>query len=173
MGSIYYIERNGQRYAYESTSRRVPGRKNPVTDKVYLGKVDPETGKIIPKERRTRPAEEYAKHYGSVAILDAVQKELGLLEDLKECFPGLGQNVLGAAMSQVLDVSSFDDIHYVVDSSIIRERLKLRGSLSPAVMSDLAAELGRSFASMDDFFAARVKRSSDPFVTLDLTSISS
>jgi len=173
MGSIFYIERNGQRYAYESTSRRVPGKKNPVTDKRYLGKVDPETGKIIPKESRTRPVEEYAKHYGSVAILDAVQIELGLSDDLKEALPGLGQNILGAAMSQVLDVTAFDDIHYIVDGSIIKERLRLRGSLSPAVMSDLSAEVGRSFSSMDDFFAARIRRSSDPFVTLDLTSISS
>ena len=68
MGSIYYVERNGQKYAYESTSRRVPGRKNPVTDKVYLGKVDPETGKIIPKESIRSPAEIYAKDYGNVAF---------------------------------------------------------------------------------------------------------
>ena len=50
MGSIFYMERNGQKYAYESTSVRVPGRKNPKTIKTYLGRVDPETGKIIPKE---------------------------------------------------------------------------------------------------------------------------
>lgn len=173
MGSIYYIERNGQKYAYESTSRRVPGRKNPVTDKVYLGKVDPETGKIIPKESRSRPAEEYAKHYGSVAVLDAVQKDLHLLGDLNEALPGLAQNIMGAAMSQVIDPTCFDNIHYVVDGSVIKERLKLRGSLSPAVMSDLSSEVGRSFGCMDDFFSLRVKRSVDPFVTLDLTSVSS
>ena len=46
MGSIFYMERNGQKYAYESTSVRVLGRKNPKTIKAYLGKVDPETGKI-------------------------------------------------------------------------------------------------------------------------------
>ena len=33
MGSIFYMERNGQKYAYESTSVRVPGRKNPKTIK--------------------------------------------------------------------------------------------------------------------------------------------
>ena len=31
MGSIFYMKRNGQKYAYESTSVRVPGRKNPKT----------------------------------------------------------------------------------------------------------------------------------------------
>ena len=55
MPSIYYIERNGIKYAYQSTSKRVPGKKSPVTEKIYLGKVDPETGNIIPKENRTPP----------------------------------------------------------------------------------------------------------------------
>ena len=173
MGTVFYLERNGQRYAYEATSRRVPGKKNPVTDNVYLGKVDAETGKIIPKRSAKRPAEEYAKHYGAVAVLDAVQKELGLLDDLFETFAGLEGNIMGAAMSQVIDPTSFDNIHYVVDGSVVKERLKLRGSLSPAVMSDMSAEIGRSLCSMDSFFEARIKRSTDPFVALDLTSVSS
>ena len=82
MGSIFYMERNGQKYAYESTSVRVPGRKNPKTTKTYLGKVDPETDKIILKETRSASKEEYAKVYGSVKFLDGVQKELGIFVDL-------------------------------------------------------------------------------------------
>ena len=57
MGSIFYMERNGQKYAYESVSVRVPGKKNPKTIKTYLGRVDPDTGKIIPKDSRKRPEE--------------------------------------------------------------------------------------------------------------------
>ena len=173
MGTIFYLERNGNRYAYEATSRRVPGKKNPVTKNVYLGKVDPETGKIIPKESRRRPAEEHAKLYGPVAVLDAVQRELGLLEDLSGAFAGLERNIMGAAMSQVIDPTAFDNVHYVVEGSVVRERLKLRGSLSPAVMSDMSAEVGRSFGAMDAFFEARVRRSADPLIALDLTSVSS
>ena len=173
MPSIFYMTRNGNKYAYQSTSRYVPGKKNPVTDKVYLGKVDPETGEIIPKESRKRPAEEHAKFYGSVAVLDAVQKELGILDDLSETFAGLEKNIMGAAMSQVIDPTSFDNIRYVVDGSIVKERLKLRGSLSPAVMSDMSAEIGRSFDAMDAFFEARIRRSADPFIAFDLTSVSS
>jgi transposase len=173
MGSIFYMERNGQKYAYESTSRRVPGRKNPVTDKVYLGRVDPETGKIIPKESRRPPAEIYAKDYGNVVVLDHIQSELGILDDLKESFPGIGGNIMGAAMSQVIDATSFDDIHYIIDGSVIREKLKLRGSLSPATMSDLSEDIGTSLSSMDDFFIRRIGRSSSAFYSLDLTSVSS
>jgi transposase len=173
MGTIFYLERNGQKYAYEATSRRIPGRKNPKTENIYLGKVDPETGKIIPKKSIKRPSEEHAKHYGSVLLLDFIQKEMGILEDLFEMFTGLEGNIMGAAMSQLIDQTSFDNIHYVVDGSIVKERLKLRGSLSPAVLSDMTAEIGRSFGAMDGFFESRIKRSSDPFITLDVTSVSS
>lgn len=172
MGSIFYMERNGQRYAYESTSRRVPGRKNPVTEKVYLGKVDPETGRIVPKEPRSRPRVEYAKFYGNVCVLDHIQKELGILDDLEAVYPDIGGNIMGAAMSQVIDPSSFDDVHYVVDGSIIRERLKLRDSLSPAAMSDLSLSAGEDLWSMDRFFERRIARSPNGSYALDLTSIS-
>lgn len=50
---ISYIERNGRKYAYTCTSRRVPGKKNPVSKMTYLGVVDPESGEILPKKSRT------------------------------------------------------------------------------------------------------------------------
>lgn len=142
IGSIYYVERNGVKYAYESTSRRVPGRKNPVTDKVYLGKVDPETGKIIPKEPRVKPEEEHVLRYGAVTVLDGVQDGIGLLSDLEESFPDIANKIMGAAMAQVIEPTCFDDLHFVVEDSIIGDVLRLRSNLSPAVMSDLSKDLG-------------------------------
>ena len=75
------MERNGQRYAYESISVRVPGKKNPRTIKTYLGRLGPNTWKIIPKDPRKRPEEEYAKFYGTVQALDGIQRQMGLLGD--------------------------------------------------------------------------------------------
>jgi len=126
MRSILYMERNGRKYAYESTSRRVPGRKSPVTDKVYLGRVDPRTRKIIPKESRRPPAEIHAKDYGNVFVPDRIQSGLGVLDDLEESFPGIGGNIMGAAMSQAIDATPFDGVHHVIDGSMIGEKLKLR-----------------------------------------------
>ena len=80
---------------------------------------------------------------------------------------------MGAAMSQILDPTSFDDIHYVIEGSLIREKLRLRGNLSPALMSDLSEDIGKSLCSMDDFFKTRIKRSSSDYFALDLTSVSS
>lgn len=172
MGSIFYMERNGQKYAYESTSVRVPGKKNPKTIKTYLGKVDPETGKIIPKESRSRPKEEYAKHYGTVNFLDCIQKDMGIFEDLDAVFTTMAPNIMGAAMALAINPTSMDSLHYTVEGSVIGETMKLRGTLSPAVVSDLSEKIGGMLVTMDRFFMRRIARASGEFFSLDLTSVS-
>lgn len=172
MGSIFYIERNGQKYAYESTSMRVPGKKNPKTIKTYLGKVDPETGKIIPKESRERPKEEYAKFYGTVQALDGIQKEMELYDDLDSVFTTMAPNIMGAAMALAINPTSMDSVHYTVEGSVIKEKLKLRGTLSPSAIGELSEKVGSMLTTMDRFFMRRIARSSSEFYSLDLTSVS-
>jgi len=172
MGSIFYMERNGQKYAYESTSVRVPGKKNPKTIKTYLGKVDPETGKIIPKESRSRPKEEYAKFYGSVNFLDGIQKEMGIYEDLDAIFTTMAPNIMGAAMALTINPGSFDSVHYTVEGSVIKESMKMRGTLSPSAIGELSEKVGGMMVTMDRFFMRRIARTSSEFFSLDLTSVS-
>lgn len=172
MGSIFFMERNGQKYAYESTSVRVPGKKNPKTVKTYLGKVDPKTGKIIPKESRKRPEEEYAKFYGTVQALDGIQKKMGLFEDLDSVFIGMAPNIMGAAIALTINPTSMDSVHYTVEGSVIKEKLKLRGTLSPSAIGELSEKLGSMISTMDRFFMKRISRSSSEFYSLDLTSVS-
>ena len=172
MGSIFYMERNSQKYAYESTSVRVPGRKNPKTIKTYLGKVDPATGKIIPKKSREAPEEEYAKFYGSVRFLDAIQKRLGIFDDLDSVYTTMAPNIMGAAMALAINPTSFDSLHYTVDGSVIKETMKLRGTLSPSAIGELSEKVGSMMVTMDNFFSRRVERSSGGFYSLDLTSTS-
>ena len=172
MGSIFYMERNGQKYAYESTSVRVPGRKNPKTVKTYLGKVDPETGKIIPKESRSRPKEEYAKHYGAVKALDGIQKQMGIFEDLDAVFATMAPNIMGAAMALAMNPSTMDSLHYTVEGSVIRETCRMRGTLSPSTIGDLSEEIGGMMVTMDRFFGRRIARNPASSYSLDLTSVS-
>lgn len=173
MSTIFYIERNGNRYAYQSTSKRVKGRKNPVTEKIYLGKVDPKTGSIIPKQNRTPPKEEYVKEYGTVAVLDKVQADLGLFEDLRTSFPDICEKVMAAAVSQCIEATPFSDIEHIIDGSTMSELYGLRCKLSSATMSELSKDLGSRLTSMDRFFSERVKRSENGKLILDLTSVSS
>ncbi len=171
MGSIFYIERKGQKYAYESVSRRVPGRKNPVTQKTYLGKVNQSTGKIIPKESRTPPSEEHVRKYGCVTILDKIQSDLGIMDDLFECFPDIAKNILATAMAVAIDPTPFNDIHFTVDENGLKDRLRLRGNLSPPVLSEMTKDLGQRLSAMDSFFIRRAARmAADGTYAVDITS---
>ena len=172
MTSIFYMERNGQKYAYESKSIRVPGRKNPKTIKTYLGKVNPETGEIIPKDGRKRPEEEYAKYYGAVRFLDEIQKDMGIFEDLDAVFSTMAPNIMGAAMALAMNPSTMDSLHYTIEGSTIGETLKLRGMLSPSAISSLSEQIGGMMATMDKFFMRRIARDPSKFYSLDLTSVS-
>ena len=56
MSSIIYItdKKTGNKYAYESFSYRDPETKKPKTRRVYLGRIDPYTGELIPKAPKGR-----------------------------------------------------------------------------------------------------------------------
>ena len=171
MGSIYFVERNGQKYAYESVSRRVEGKKNPVSKKTYLGKVDPKTGEIIPKEPKQLPDEEHVRKYGCVTVLDKIQADLGIMDDLRECFPDIAEKVMATAMAVAIDPTPFDDVHFTVDENGLKDYLKLRGNLSPPVLSDMTKDLGARLSAMDLFFTRRASRMDDEgTVALDITS---
>ena len=166
------MERNGQKYAYESTSVRVPGKKNPKTIETYLGKVDPETGKIVPKDARKRPEEEYAKFYGTVQASDGIQKKMGLFDDLDSVFTTMAPDIMGAAMALAGNPTSMDSVHYMVEGSVIKEKPKLRGTLSPSAVGELSEKIGSMIATMDRFFIKRVSGSSSEFYSLGPTSVS-
>lgn len=57
MASIVYQvdKKTGIKYAYESTSYWDKDKKQPRSKRKYLGKVDPETGDIIPSRRNDAP----------------------------------------------------------------------------------------------------------------------
>lgn len=177
--AIYYQQKDGKTYAYRSTSRRVPGKKNPVSTNEYLGVVDPETGKIIPKKVKAPSSadvcksddgETYALRYGSVVFLDAVQRSLHIEDDLNASFPDLRKKILATAMAQVLEPSVMDEIRITMEESVISSFLQLRGELSPAVLSEMTKDIGMSMVSMDTFFDKRYERQKGGTYAIDITS---
>lgn len=46
---IVRIVKGRYEYLYECRSRRVPGKRNPVSDRIFIGRVDIETRRFIPK----------------------------------------------------------------------------------------------------------------------------
>ena len=49
MTYIVRIRKGRYEYLYECRSRRVPGKSNPVSERVFIGRVDVETREFIPK----------------------------------------------------------------------------------------------------------------------------
>ena len=76
MASIVYQidKKTGAIYAFESVSYWDKDKKQPRSKRRYLGKVDPETGEIIPSRGRTVHSEEKASE--ETTILPALYKEI-------------------------------------------------------------------------------------------------
>ncbi len=76
MASIVYQidKKTGAKYAFESVSYWDKDKKQPRSKRRYLGKVDPETGEIIPSRGRTVHSEEKASE--ETTILPALYKEI-------------------------------------------------------------------------------------------------
>ena len=76
MASIVYQidKKTGAKYAFESVSYWDKDKKQPRSKRKYLGKVNPETGEIIPSRGRTVHSEEKASE--ETTILPALYKEI-------------------------------------------------------------------------------------------------
>lgn len=122
---IIYEEHNGRRYAYRATSRRVPGVKNPVSEKEYLGVVDPDTGRLIPKKGTEGILDmdgRYGmKDYGSVLIIRKVLEDLGLDRVFDVMLGEDSRLAMAILASQILRPSPMWGITYTMDMAGIEE----------------------------------------------------
>ena len=81
MSSIVYQidKKTGAKYAFESISYWDKDKKQPRSKRKYLGKVDPETGVIIPSRGRSVHREESTAHEKDT--LPALHKEIEIRDD--------------------------------------------------------------------------------------------
>lgn len=117
---ITYIEKNGQKYAYQY---------NPYSSKTeYLGKIDPSTNELL-TIKKPLPAyktnkEIVSKSIGDVLILESVCRELGLLEDLTGLFGNRAKDILGLAMGLTRYPESLH-INYILPNTSIPDVLDI------------------------------------------------
>ena len=176
--SIRYEERNGKKYAYRCTSKRMPGKKNPVSIKEYLGVVDPETGNLIPKKVSSdsikfslKDGSFRVKDYGNVMVAKKVCDDLCLLEDLSMSFAGVEKPLLCLAMAQALLPTPYMDTNLTLESTYIRESVGIGGmDFSSQRMSEITRTLGEASGCMEDLFALRARRSQGNGFLYDITS---
>lgn len=84
MASIVYQtdKKTGIKYAYESTSYWDKEKKQPRSKRRYIGKVDPETGEIIPCRKETAPisSEDATEIVRLRTTLAEQEKKISILE---------------------------------------------------------------------------------------------
>lgn len=171
---ITYTEINGRRYAYTCTSERVPGKKNPVSRRVYLGIVDPRTGEIIPKKGITESDLVIdrgfkVKSYGDAALISSVAGRLNLLQDLEKAFGDRGRGIFAVAVAQAVRPSSSDAVDRTLRESYILESL---GIDATGIDRRWIVDTINSFDSADAarFFRIRGERSDGRLYLMPLTA---
>lgn len=105
MARAIHKGKNGTQYVYESISYWDKIKKAPRTRQIYLGKLDPKTGELIPKRvpAPQAPIEQEAitppvvKTIGSALLLDKVAKDSKLKLTLNKVFPKSANELLSLA----------------------------------------------------------------------------
>lgn len=99
MGSIthHHNKKTGAVYVYSVESYWDKEKKAPRNKQICLGKLDPETGEVIPSQRRKKKVVERAvaaqgvtassRVAGPSLILDKITETFGLEKTLRKCFP--------------------------------------------------------------------------------------
>ncbi|MDR1921936.1 MAG: transposase, partial [Candidatus Adiutrix sp.] len=92
-------KRIGVTYAYESTSFWDKEKKQSRAKRKLIGKLDPETGLIVPTDARNKkPPQDLSRSFcGATLLFDAIGDKIGLTDDLKRCFPESYQQILSIA----------------------------------------------------------------------------
>ena len=113
-------KRSGITYVYESVSYWDKEKKQPRSKRTLIGRLDPETGNIVPTDgrgkRRNRKEEEVPPKrgpvpvirterlfFGATYLLDQIGQVTGITEDLKTCFPNTYKQILSIAYYLVLE----------------------------------------------------------------------
>ncbi len=123
MAAIVYQKdkRSGITYAYQSVSYWDRDKKQSRARRTLIGRVDKDTGEIVPTDGRNRKAKDgttptkrgsktakmvHRSFYGATYLLDAIGEKLGITHDLKQCFPDTYRQILSLAYYQVLEDST-------------------------------------------------------------------
>ena len=113
-------KRSGITYVYESTSYWDKEKKQPRSKRKLVGRLDPETGDIVPtdgrgKRRNQKSLDNPAKRgpvpatkterlfYGATYLFDQIGMETGIAADLKACFPKTYKQILSVAYYLILE----------------------------------------------------------------------
>ena len=117
-------KRTGITYVYESTSYWDKEKKQPRSKRVLIGKLDPDTDKVVPTDGRGKRRKERLQQesdtipakqgpvpalrtervfYGATYLFDQIGELTGVRADLKTCFPDTYKQILSIAYYLILE----------------------------------------------------------------------
>lgn len=115
-------KRSGITYAYESISHWDKKKKQSRAKRTLIGRVDDITGEVVPTRGTNKPTgmatpaaarrgpvpstETTRKFYGATYLFDALGQRLGLVSDLKQCFPHSYKQIISLAYYLILEADS-------------------------------------------------------------------
>jgi transposase len=184
MAAIVYQanKKTGTTYAYESSSYWDKEKQQSRAKRKCIGRVDPDTQKIIPTRKRKTPVIgaiarrgpvpitwTARRFYGATYLFDRIGEDTGVTEDLKTCFPDSYRQLLSIAYYLILEdknpLSRFPRwaaIHRHPDGSVISSQRS----------SELFASITEE--ARQRFFRLQGKRRVDrEYLAYDSTSVSS
>lgn len=117
--TVYQTDkRSGITYAYQSVSHWDKEKQQSRSKRTLIGRVDKETGEIVPTDGRGRkkpeastkakrgpvPTTEISRYfYGATYLLDSIGDTLGITSDLKQCFPDTYKQMQSIAYYLILE----------------------------------------------------------------------
>ena len=120
-----FDKRSGITYVYESLSYWDKDKQQPRAKRKLIGKRDPESGEIVPTDGRGQRCQEAlpdtlqpakpgpvpctrtrCTFYGATYLLDEIGQNLGLSQDLKDCFPEFHKQIRSIAYYLILESDS-------------------------------------------------------------------
>ena len=114
-------KRTGITYAYETEYYWDKEKKQSRAKRACIGKVDPVTGEIVPTRGRAKKGETKTPkpssgktgpkpftesrrlYYGATYLLESFSDQIGLTNDLKQCFPDTYKKLLSIAFFLILE----------------------------------------------------------------------
>lgn len=197
MGIIFQKDkRSGKTYAYENYAYRDKEKKQSRAKRKLIGRLDEETGEIVPTDGRCRklspnfpeyqqrqedtqdkadkkrgrvPTTQTRRQFcGATYLLDEIVKQLGLDVDLRTCFPNDYQSILSVAYYMILEENPL----YRFEKWSLLHRHPLGDNISSQRSSELFSLIMEEAKTR--FFKLRFKRcAQDEYWAYDTTSISS
>lgn len=172
---IAYKKVSGKRYVYYVTAAYRNEKGKPTCDRISIGRLDEETGKLIPNRnyyevylKKPMPVNTGIQDWGVADVAQKVSRKLGVTKLVHKYFPENAEGMLTAAQYML----SEGNVMCYIDEYSETHQTPVKGRMSNEMCSKMFTSLRRE--DMQLFFREWMKQKKQTeYVAYDVTSISS